>query len=108
MLDSGSSVSFVRREVLDEIDNLGLPYKLETTGERCQAANGEPCNIMKAVVMTVKLHGFAWKVRFLIFEQCPVPSVLGLYFLGRARLRMNFATGTYSFAFRPEKEFKFQ
>ena len=107
MLDSGSSVSFVRRDVLDDIDNLRLPYKLETTGERCQAANGEPCNITKAVILTVKLHGYSWKVRFLIFEQCPVPCVLGVDFLGRARVRMNFATGTYSFDFRPEKEFEF-
>jgi hypothetical protein len=53
---------------MDEIKNLELPYTVETTEERCQAANGENCGIMQAVVLTVKLQFFSWKVRFLFLS----------------------------------------
>jgi hypothetical protein len=76
----------VRRDVFDKIKELGLPHVVETTEQRCQMANGGSCNATQAVVLTVKIHSFSWKVRFLVIEHCPVPSILGVDFLTLAKV----------------------
>lgn len=80
MSDLGSSLSSVTRNVFDNIKELGLHYVVETTEERCQTANGGSCAVMQAVVHAVKVHSSSWKVRFLVFEQCPIPSILWVDF----------------------------
>jgi hypothetical protein len=92
MFDSGSSLSFVRLDVFKKIKQLGLPHTVEATDERCQAANGGPCDVKQAVILRVKVHSFSWKTRFLIFEHCSVPCDLGINFLARANVRMDLAT----------------
>jgi hypothetical protein len=50
ILDSGSSRSFIRREVFDTIQKLKLSCTLETIEERCLMANRESC-VLSEVVM---------------------------------------------------------
>jgi hypothetical protein len=108
MLDSGSSLSFVRRDVFENIKELGVPCTVETTQERCQIANAGVCEFTQAVILSIKLELFSWKVRFLGFDQCPVPSILGVDFLSSAQVQLDFAARRYSFSFHPEKNFQFQ
>jgi transposase InsO family protein len=108
MLDSGSSLSFVTRDVFDNIKELGLPYTVETTRERCQMANAGVCDVTQTIVLPVKLDDLSWKLRFLLFDRCPVPCILGVDFLQSARLRIDFAASCYSFGFLPDKEFDFR
>jgi hypothetical protein len=81
LLDSGSSLSFTREDVFLRIKKLGLAHVVEATERRCVTANGKACRVIQAVTMSVKLQEFSWKVRFLVFEHCPVPCVLGVDFL---------------------------
>jgi hypothetical protein len=108
MLDSGSSLSFMRGDVFQKIKKLGIPHVAQQAQELCLTANGESCSVVQAVTVSVKLQRFSWKVKFLVFERCPVPCVLGMDFLGLTRLRLDFGTQRYSFAFRPESEFQLQ
>jgi hypothetical protein len=107
MFDTGLSVSFIRRDVLNNIKDLGLPHKVLAIEERCQMVSGESCSVTQAIWLTISLHSFSWKIRFLIFEHCPVPCVLGVDFLERIRLRIDVTTGSYSFAFHPDRDFEF-
>jgi hypothetical protein len=107
MLDSGSSPSFVGREVFDIIKELGLPYTVEKTQERCQMANAGICDVTQAVVLPIKLHGVSWKVRFLVLDHCPIPSILGVDFLTSAQVRIDFAVRRFSFVFQSDEEFEF-
>jgi hypothetical protein len=107
MFDTGSSVSFMRRDVLNKIKELGLPRKVITVEESCRTVSGEFCVVTQAVWLTIKLHSFSWKTRFLIFEHCPLPCVLGVDFLEHVQVRTDFATGSYSFAFHPDRDFEF-
>ncbi|PNF24849.1 hypothetical protein B7P43_G12918 [Cryptotermes secundus] len=59
MLDSGSSRSFIRRDVLDTIKGWNLPYTVETTEERCLMANGESCVLSWVCVLGIRLHSFS-------------------------------------------------
>jgi hypothetical protein len=78
MLDSGSSLSFLRRDILDNIKTLGLPYTLKTAKER-QLVNGETC-VVSEVFLRIKIHSFLWKFCFLVLDNCPIPCILGVDF----------------------------
>jgi hypothetical protein len=56
MIDSGSSLSFVGREVFNNIKELGLPHTVDKTQERCQTANAGICDVTQAVVLPIELY----------------------------------------------------
>jgi hypothetical protein len=70
-------------------------------------ANAAPHLVTEAVILSIKIQIFSWKVRFLVLEDCPVPCILGADFLMTAKMRLDFATRRYSFGFKPETEFEF-
>jgi hypothetical protein len=107
MFDSGSSLSFIRRDVIDNCKLLGLPYTLETTQERCLMANGEPCVASEVALFEVKLQSSSWKFQFFILDDCPIPCILGVNFLTMAKVRIDFVARRYSFLGCSELEFEF-
>jgi hypothetical protein len=74
ILDTGSSFSFVRRDVFQQILSLGLPCRVETTNRNLHMASGQSCVIKEAVSLQIKLHSFSWKYIFLVLDNSPVPS----------------------------------
>jgi hypothetical protein len=56
MLDFGSSQSFLRLDVLDDIKRLGLPHSVETTERHSLLVNGESCVSSKVIVLGIKIH----------------------------------------------------
>jgi hypothetical protein len=108
MFDSGSSLSLLRSDVLDNIQRLGLPVTLESTEQRCLLANGEPCAVSEIAGLSIKIHSFSWKVRFLVLRDCPLPCILGVDFLTKAKVHIDFAAQKYCFLFRPEREFTWE
>lgn len=90
MFDTGSSFSFIRRDVLDNCKALGLPYTLETTQESCLMANGKPCVASEVAVLEVRIQSSSWKFQFFILDNCPIPCILGVNFLRMAKVRIDF------------------
>jgi hypothetical protein len=107
MLDSGSSLSFIRQDVLDNIKELGLPCILERAEECCVVANGKPYVISEIAVLGIKIRFFSWKCRFLVLADSPIPCIFGVDFMTRAKVRLGFVARRYSFLFHPEQEFDF-
>jgi hypothetical protein len=107
MLGSGSSLSFMREDVFQRIKKLGLPHVAEATktlsDSKWQSVQGNPGGHY-----VDKASGVFVESQILVFEHCPIPCVLRVDFLALTKLRMDFATQRYSFAFRSEKEFYFQ
>jgi hypothetical protein len=99
MLDSGSSRSFIRRDVFDAIKKSGLSYTVETTEERCLMANGESCILSEVIRLGIKIHSFSWKFGFLVLGGCPVPCILGVDFLTFAKVRIDFSARQCHFFF---------
>ncbi|PNF31069.1 hypothetical protein B7P43_G17391, partial [Cryptotermes secundus] len=108
VFDSGSSRSFIRRDVLHNIKELGLPCTLQPVQERCVMANGEPCVIAEKAVLGIKIGTFSWKWRFSILRDSPIPCILGVDFMSHAKVQLDFVARKYSFRFCPEKDFDFE
>jgi hypothetical protein len=83
ILDSGSSFSFVRRDVFKQIQSLGLPSRVETTNRPLHVASGQSCVIKDAVSLQIQLLSFSWRYTFLVLEESSVLSILGADFLTR-------------------------
>jgi hypothetical protein len=90
MLDSGSSQSFLRRDVPDNIKRLGLSYSVETTERRSLMVNVESCVSSEVIVLVIKIHSFAWKFNFLVLDKCPITCILGVDFMTFATVRKDF------------------
>jgi hypothetical protein len=108
MLDSGSSFFFIRRDVVDSIKKLGLPHVLAKTEERCLMANAQFCKVSDVVELGVKIQDFSWKFRFRMLSDCPIQCILGIDFLAKARVWIDFAARRYAFCFHPTREFDFE
>jgi hypothetical protein len=59
VLDTGSSRSFVRRDVVDNIKNLKLPHTLHTTQEQNLLVNGQECVSTEAITLQMKIRTFS-------------------------------------------------
>jgi hypothetical protein len=105
MMDTGSSLSFLRRDVVDNIKDLKLPYALQMTKEQCLLVNGQKCVITEAITLQIKIRMFSWKFQFFILNSCPIPCILGVNFLAHAKVCLNLADRRYKFLFHPEAEF---
>jgi hypothetical protein len=55
----------------------------------------------------VGLLSFAWDHEFKVLNDGPFPAILGMDFLNRTQMRVDIPAGTFSFAFAPEKEWRF-
>jgi hypothetical protein len=64
ILDSGSSFSFVRRDVFQQIQSLGLPCLVEVVNHTCHMASGQSSVIKEAVSLQIKLHSFLGSTHF--------------------------------------------
>jgi hypothetical protein len=76
-MDSGSSFSFIRRDVIDNIKRLRLPHVLGTMEERCLMVNAQSCKVSDVVELGVKIQDFSWKFHFRMLGDCPIPCILG-------------------------------
>jgi hypothetical protein len=107
ILDSGSSFSFVRQDVFQQIQSLGLLCRVEATNRTLHMASGQSCVIKEAVSLQVKLHSFSWRYAFLVLDNSPVPSILGADFLAFAKMQLDFASSCYTFAFQQSCRYDF-
>lgn len=67
------------------------------------------CSVISEIaVLGIKICSFSWKCRFLVLVDSPIPCILGVDFMARAKVRLDFIACQYSFLFHPEQEFDFE
>jgi hypothetical protein len=71
-------------------------------------ASGQGCVIKELVSLQVKIHSFSWKYTFMVLDHSPVPCILGADFLSFAKMQLDFATSSYSFAFQKGRQYDFE
>ena len=89
MLDSGSSVSLIRRELLPCIQNaIKLPVPSQP---QLVTASGEPLLVVDHVKAKVKIKELQIVHDFLVVDSLVVPVILGIKFLQENRLVLDFS-----------------
>jgi hypothetical protein len=101
LLDSGSSRSFLRKDVFEKMKQLNLVLSVQSANGRYVIAGGQSCEVKEAGICNIKIQSFSWKLKFLVFDHCPVPCLLGTDFMSLANMKLNFGNSCYSFGFEP-------
>lgn len=100
VLDFGSSRSFMRRDVFERMKQLGLSHSVEAVQDSCVTASGQSCEMTDAIFCSFKIQSFSWKFKLLVFDQCPVPCILGTDLMSFAKVRLLFTSHCYSSGFK--------
>jgi hypothetical protein len=89
-------------------NEIGLPHSVKSVQDRYLMASGQSCELTEAVVCAIKTHSFSWKSKFLVFDQCPAPCILGNYSMSFTKVRLDFGSHHYSSGFDPTCNSDFQ
>lgn len=81
---------------------------MQKTDQNLHMADGQSCVVEEAVALHIKLRSFSWTYLFFILEDSPAPCILGADFLVFAKVRLDFASFSYSFAFQPLCRYDFE
>ena len=90
MLDSGSSVSL--------IDKGSLPKQCIMSGKipQLQTADGHKLTVMGTVKAHLQLEQFSTKHKFLVTNSLITPVILGIDFLSKHKVRLDYSTDPVS------------
>jgi hypothetical protein len=80
---------------------------MQKADQNLHMAAGQSSVIEEAVSLHIKFRSFSWTYVFFILEDSPVPCILGADFLASAKMRFDFASLSYSFAFQPLCQYDF-
>jgi hypothetical protein len=56
LCDSGSSMSFLRRDVFEKVKQLGITYSVVSEQETCVMADGQAYNLRESVLLSIKIR----------------------------------------------------
>ena len=81
--------------------------QLLETDVTCVTASGESLDIVGEVNMTIKIHGFSWKWKFLVSKKLRSQTILGVDFISRTKMIVDVGSHQCYFAFAPSVKIKF-
>ena len=94
MVDSGSSVSIVRKEVLDQ--SQGITKIRPAPQLQLVTASGEPLQVLDHIMAPVRIGQQSVSHEFVVVNNLVTPAILGVDFLQRHKLVLDFATSPVS------------
>jgi hypothetical protein len=101
LLDSGSGRSLVSLRDYQNLNLGGQTENLEPTEVECADAAGQSLGIVGEVKVMVKIQGFSWKWAFLISKKLRGAPILGVDFMAKTQLVLDFSSNKCHFAFAP-------
>ncbi|XP_036145650.1 uncharacterized protein LOC118646572 [Monomorium pharaonis] len=97
LVDSGSSRTLFGREGIDIIKELGLP-SLRDRGAQIQMANGQIVSVGETVMVPLKLKNITYTLPVGLLPKLAVPCIIGMDFLRRFRVCLDFTASEWHFA----------
>jgi hypothetical protein len=102
VIDTGTQFSCVRADVAEYLYLCGESCVFTPCAVTCILADGKKGQVSNAAKLHVGLLSFNWDQEFKVLNEGPFPVILGLDFLQHTQMRVDVATGTFSFAFVPK------
>ena len=107
LIDSGSMRSVISFGHFQDMRRGDPKSQLLVTKLTCVTASGESLFIVGEVKVTIKIHGFSWKWKFLVSKRLRSQTILGVDFLSRTKMILDLGSHQGYFAFAPSVVIKF-
>jgi len=101
LVDMGAQFSCVRSDVIEYLYLKGERCTLFPCALSCLLADGSKAQVSDAVRLHVRLLCFSWDHNFKVLNGGSFPSILGIDFPERTKMRVDLSSRSYSFAFAP-------
>jgi hypothetical protein len=75
--------------------------KLSAVDVRCISASGDNLDILGEALVKLKIHGFSWNWKLLVSRKLCGRPILGMDFISRNKLVLDFGEGKCYFGFAP-------
>lgn len=108
MLDTGSSKSFISTDTFDKLLEKNKKLKIYNINQICSLANSHNVHIKQGVNVTIHFEQFSWKHEFWILDNLVTPVILGLDFMNKSGVQLNFDLSQIKVSFKPEFNFAIQ
>jgi hypothetical protein len=108
LVDTGVQFSYICRDVMQTLADLGVKVKKGSCQLLCHLANGLCCDVKETVQFHFLLRTFWWNFQFKILEGGPFPITLGLDFVSYSKMVMDLESREYYFHFAPHQPMKFE
>ena len=106
LIDSGSMRSVISFEHFQDMRG-DRKLQLLETNVTCVTASGESLHIVGEVNVTIKIHGFSWKWKFLVSKKLRSQTILGVHFISRTKMILDVGSHQCYFAFALSVRIKF-
>lgn len=113
LLDSGSSRSFVSKDLFEKLTKLKLIKRVNKINQTVEVANQSKVTVRKEIVIHIKIENFSWDFQFWVLNSLPFQMILGYDFmkfskmtvdLNELKVRFNFSNKETVFCLLGEDE----
>ncbi|KMQ84279.1 reverse ribonuclease integrase, partial [Lasius niger] len=105
LVDSGSNRTLLGREGIKIIRKIGFPTD-KNRGVRIRTANGQLADIKEEVRIPIELENAYQDVTVALLPNLAVPCILGIDFLVKFGIALDFASGEWYFAQHPHVRYR--
>lgn len=102
LLDTGSSLSFISKNMVNKLIKKRLIKKIYAEEVKCYSACGNVLNLLGKCYIKIKIGHFSWKVPFFIVNDFKWEMLLGVNFVKQSQLLIDLSSNEISFKFQPE------
>lgn len=89
LLDSGSSRSFISKELFNKLKELKLIKDVLKANHTVEVANQNKVTVRKEVTIHLKLEGFSWDFQFWVLNSLPFQMILGYDFMKYSKMSVD-------------------
>jgi len=107
LIDSGCMRSVISFGHFQDMRRGDPKLQLLETNVTCVTASGESLDIVGEVKVTIKIHGFSWKWKFLVSKKLRSQTILGVDFISKTKMILDVGSHQCYFAFAPSVRIKF-
>lgn len=101
LLDSGSNVNCINKDMLNLLITNRLVKKLSSERNVCIAANNTKIKITGCCLVKIKINMFSWYVKFYITPELNWKMILGSCFIRESCMIINLSKNECMFKFKP-------
>lgn len=103
LLDSGSSRSFISRDLFTRLKERKLVKKVVKINHNVEIANRDKVTVRQEITVHFKFQQFSWDYEFWVLNSLPFSMILGFDFMKHSRMSVDLNANCVKFGFKGDE-----